>query len=73
MDDAEWEAIRRAARSEQTTVSEWVRRSLRNARRGQASASIDTKLAVLRAATRHDFPSGDVDDMLAEIERGYVR
>jgi hypothetical protein len=72
MNDAEWEAIRRAARSEQTTVSEWVRRSLRNARRQQGSGNVDTKLAVLRAATRHDFPSGDIDDMLAEIERGYV-
>jgi len=26
----------------------------------------------VRAASRHAFPTGDVDQMLAEIERGYV-
>jgi hypothetical protein len=30
---------------------------------------VGKKLEVIRA--RHDFPSGDIDDMLAEIERGY--
>lgn len=32
----------------------------------------ERKLASVRAAAAHAFPSGDVDDMLAEIERGYV-
>jgi hypothetical protein len=26
---------------------------------------------VIRAAARHDFPSADIDRMLAEIESGY--
>ena len=29
------------------------------------------KLAVVREAARHAYPAGDVDSMLAEIERGY--
>jgi hypothetical protein len=31
------------------------------------------KLVVVRAAARYDFPVGDIDTMLAEIERGYGR
>jgi hypothetical protein len=30
------------------------------------------KLEVVRAAVRHEFPSGDIQQMLAEIERGYL-
>lgn len=71
VDDAEFEELRRTARAEGTTVSEWVRRTLRLARREASSEDVDSKFAVLRAAARHNFPTADVDDMLAEIERGY--
>jgi hypothetical protein len=30
------------------------------------------KLAVVRAAAAHGFPTGDIDVMLEEIERGYA-
>jgi len=29
------------------------------------------KLEVIRAAAQHDYPVGDIDSMLAEIEKGY--
>jgi len=29
------------------------------------------KLEIIRAAAQHDYPVTDIDDMLAEIERGY--
>ena len=32
----------------------------------------DRKLDAVRAAARHEFPTADVDAMLAEIERGYL-
>ena len=32
----------------------------------------DRKISVVRAAARHDFPTADIDRMLAEIERGYL-
>jgi hypothetical protein len=28
---------------------------------------------VIRAAARHAYPTGDIDQMIAEIERGYPR
>ncbi len=29
------------------------------------------KLDAVRVAVRHEFPTADIDDMLAQIERGY--
>jgi hypothetical protein len=31
-----------------------------------------SRLEVIRAAARYDYPVSDIDGMLAEIERGYV-
>jgi len=32
---------------------------------------VEKKLAAIRAAVQHEFPTSDVDTMIAEIERGY--
>lgn len=53
------------------TLSEWVRRKLRRARRAEPSERIDRKLAAIRAAVRHEFPTADIDRMLSQIESGY--
>jgi len=71
IEDAELRELRRAARRNNVTVAEWVRRALRAARRSEPTRDADRKLAVLRAAARQDFPAGDIGQMLAEIERGY--
>ena len=71
-DDAEWREIQRAARAEKTTVAEWVRRALRQARRGSSSTDIDRRLSMIRAAAGHAFPTADIEQMNAEIERGYT-
>ena len=63
--------IRRTARRERLTVSEWVRRCLREARHRRPSRDAGRKLAAVRAAARHGFPTADIDQMLAEIESGY--
>lgn len=70
--EAELREIRRAARRERLTVSEWVRRCLREARRRQPSRDADRKIESVRAACRHSFPTTEIDQMLAEIEAGYV-
>lgn len=71
-DEAEWRELQRAARAERTTVSEWVRRALRQARRATSPKPVDQKLAVIRTAARHSFPAPDIEDMNSEIERGYL-
>jgi hypothetical protein len=72
LDDVELREIQRAARARRMTVAEWVRQVLRAARRQEAGGDTGTKIAVVRAAARHAFPSGDIEQLLGEIERGYV-
>ena len=71
-DEAELRDLRETARREEVPLSEWVRRALREARRGEPTGDIDSKLRAVRAAARHEFPTADIGEMLAEIERGYA-
>ena len=50
-----------------------VRETLRSARQREPLGDATAKLAAVRAAGRHAFPAAvTVDDMNAEIERGYL-
>jgi hypothetical protein len=69
--DPDMEEIRRLARRERLTVGEWVRRTLREARSRQPVHEPQWKLKAVRKAAKYSFPTGDIDQMLAEIERGY--
>ena len=71
LDDKEWSEIGREAQRNGLTVSEWVRQALREARRRTTDGNPGTKLAVIRAAVKLDFPTADIDQMLDEIEFGY--
>ena len=53
------------------TLSEWVRQALGIARRQEPGVPAPKKLAVIGAAVQHDFPTADIDEMLAEIASGY--
>jgi negative regulator of replication initiation len=72
LDDAEYQEVSRAARRKGLSVSEWVRRSLRDTRSGEPASDSGKKLATVRAAAKHDFPTADIAQMLREIEQGYV-
>lgn len=72
VEEAEYREIKRAARRKRLTVSEWVRQSLRTARRSEPATDTSRKLDAVRNAMRHDFPTADIEGMLEEIERGYV-
>ena len=71
LDETELRAIQRVARSKQMTVAEWVRQTLRAARRREPANDARKKLEAVRAATRHSFPTADIEQMLEEIESGY--
>jgi len=72
LDDEEMAEIKEIARSERTTVAEWVRRALRSARSSAPSRSRQQKLAALRVGSEHTFPAADVASMLGEIDQGYL-
>lgn len=69
--DAEMEEIRRLARREQIAVGEWVRRVLREARSKRPVQEPQAKLKAVRKAAEYSFPTAEIEQMLAEIERGY--
>ena len=72
LDEEEMRAIQGIAKRHHTTVAEWVRQTLRAARRQEPRLDSERKLKVIRAAVRHKFPSADIEQMLAEIEHGYL-
>jgi hypothetical protein len=72
MDERELREVRQAARRQRMTVSEWVRHALRTARRREPERDREAKIAAIRAAVRHRFPAAGIDEMLSEIESGYL-
>ena len=72
LDEAELREIQRLARRKRQTVADWVREALRLARRGEALRDPRQKLAIVRAAVRHQFPTADIDQVNADIARGYL-
>lgn len=70
--DAEYRELQRTARRHRLTVSEWVRRLIREASRQEPQAGPDRKLAVVREAVHGAYPTADIGMMLRDIERGYL-
>jgi len=69
--DPQYREIQRVARSRHMSIAEWVRQALDLARRREPLGSIGKKLETIQTAAQHDYPVGDIDVMLAEIEAGY--
>jgi hypothetical protein len=69
--DEEMSLIQCFAKRENLTVGEWVRRTLRDAREQRSSAEPKTKLNAIRRGAELSFPTGDIHQMLSEIEQGY--
>jgi negative regulator of replication initiation len=72
LSEDELSEIQEAARRHRMSTSEWVRQTLRVARRSEPANPATKKLAAVRAAVLHNFPTADIDQMLAEIESGYL-
>src|SRR5437763_5080766 len=71
--DEEMKAIQEAAQLENMPVGQWVRKSLREIREQQPLKSKEFKLAAIRKAVELSLaPSCDIEQMLAEIEQGYL-
>ncbi len=70
--ESECRDIKKLARRNQMSVSEWVRHAIRAMRSREPTQLSTRKLAAVRPAARHEFPVADVEHMLAEIERAYL-
>ena len=58
---------RQAARRRHMTVSEWIRQALRKAMDDQPGTA-EAKLRAIADASRHSYPTADIEAMLSEIE-----
>jgi hypothetical protein len=72
LDEAELRDVQEAASRQGIPVAEWVRRALRDARRREPRGDLNTKVRAIREAAGHSFPTADIDEMLGEVERGYL-
>lgn len=70
LEDDEMSEIRIVAKQQRMTVAEWVRQALREARRNKPTIDASRKLAAVREASRHSYPTGDISQMLSEIDAG---
>lgn len=64
--------IQELARRRHQTTAAWVREALRAARDSATRPDARRKLEAIATAAQHEFPTADIDEMLAEIERGYA-
>ena len=71
-DDDELADIQRLAKRQRKTTAAWVRDALRAARTSEAYREPEPKLRAIREAMTYAYPSGDIDAVLADIERGYA-
>jgi hypothetical protein len=72
LQDPEYREIQRIARSRRMSVAQWVRQALHAAKREEPLGEVSKKLEALRAAAKFEFPTADIEQMLAEIEQGYL-
>ena len=70
--DPEYREIQKIARSRRLSVAQWVRQALHAAKREEPLGDVSDKLEALRAAAKFEFPTADIDQMLSEIEQGYL-
>jgi hypothetical protein len=71
LQDPDYREIQKMAHSRSMSLAEWVRQALDLARRREPLGTAAKKLDIIRAAAQHEYPAGDIDTMLAEIEKGY--
>ena len=75
LDDDELADIQRHARTRHQTTAAWVRDALREAREKRditQEQEIARRLAAIEKAYANSHPVGDIEQMLEEIERGYL-
>lgn len=72
LDEDELAEIQELARRRHQTTAAWVRDALRAARDSASRPDTRRKLQAIREAAEHHYPTADIDQMLDEIERGYL-
>ena len=72
LDEEELAQIQELARRQHQTMVAWVRDALRVARDTANRPDTRRKLQAIERASLHQHPTADIDQLLDEIERGYL-
>lgn len=70
IDVHEYKSFQQIARDAGMNLGEWVRQALRRTAEWSSHKKPQSKLKAITRASRHRFPTGDIEDLLAEIETG---
>lgn len=71
LDPKEYKQFMTIAKTQGMSLGEWVRQALRATVRQRSVGDAEEKLArIKRLAEKGDLPTGDIESLLAEIERG---
>jgi hypothetical protein len=70
IEDSDFCEIGRAARLRGLSVTAWVRQAVRAELERERERAVEAKLEVVRRAAEHSGPTGDIQQMLAEIDLG---
>ncbi len=71
LEDDELAEIQALARRRRQTTAAFVREALRTARTTAEYPAPEVKLRAVREAAALAYPIGEIDELLAEIDRGY--
>lgn len=70
LDEKELSQLRKVSRAKRTTVAEWVRESIRMRMQNEAEEPVEQRLAKVLGFARYAGPAADINQILAEIEKG---
>jgi hypothetical protein len=73
MDEEEIAELKALAAQEKMTVSAWVRRAIQHEKRERPGKTARKKLEAVRKLSEYHFPTGNIEQMIAEIEAGYLK
>lgn len=68
----EYKTFQHLAKEMGLSLGEWVRQALRFQAAAVSFKSATVKIKNIRKACRYSFPTGEIDQLLSEIEKGYL-
>ncbi|MBI3541538.1 MAG: antitoxin [Deltaproteobacteria bacterium] len=72
LDARDYRSFQQMAKGAGLSLGEWVRQALRRIGENTTTRSPHNKLENIRKASRFHYPTGDIETILHEIEKGYL-
>lgn len=68
----EYRQFQALAEAKGLSLGEWVRQILRRFAQSTSTKNPQIKIAQIRKASQLNYPTGDIEQILAETEKGYL-